>query len=74
MNRIFVGAMLAASIFIGACGSSSSDATSDPCAEDLNLPECQQDNDQDDEQNTEPEEQEPAVLEQKNKVDSVTLC
>ena len=61
MNKIFVGAMLVASIFIGACGSSSSSEAKDNCTDDPNLPECQQN--EDDQQNTEPEEQEPSVLE-----------
>ena len=61
MNKIFVGAMLVASIFIGACGSSSGSEAKDNWTDDPNLPECQQN--EGEQQNTEPEEQEPAVLE-----------
>lgn len=61
MNKIFVGAMLIASIFIGACGSSSTSEAKDNCTDDPNLPECQQN--EEEQQNTEPEEQEPSVLE-----------
>ena len=41
MNKIFMGLLFGLALFIGACGGSSSDTTSDPCTEDPNLPECQ---------------------------------
>ncbi len=58
MCKLFLGWLLVLSLFIGACGSSSSgsDVADDPCTADPSLPECQTDNSEENQQ-TEPEEQ-----------------
>ena len=44
MKKFIAGSLLLPSLFIGACGGSSSSEAKDTCTDDPNLPECQQEN------------------------------